>query len=245
MRLNLFENEIISYRENGTPIPIEKLSGIADWNRDYPQQPVDLSTKAGAQFLILFALLYNYGGGGPGRKSEMRKLYPIIYREDVFGSLEYQNFKEGVRKEQIRAVVEFVNSINTSGVDGYLRGWWLNTVASCVDFDTAAIAIIKQMHGLKFDAGRKKKKKTNETVVAHGLTSKAFWVARELHVHGIWENFPEKYCYVPDVGVVGELIKNRFQSPFLHLFLLSEFLHNELSEDGQQITYDWPLMPRR
>jgi hypothetical protein len=106
--------------------------------------------------------------------------------------------------------------------------------------EKAAINILVSIQSIKFDAGRKKKDGTD--IMQHAFTSKAFLIARELHANNIWLDFPLKYCFVPDIKMVQTLARKKFKSQWLHYFLVSEFLYNELYSDARPDCYDWPLL---
>jgi hypothetical protein len=53
-KLNLFDEEIRNYLTKNSNPSLGDISGIAKWNKEYPDKAIDLETKEGAHFLIPF-----------------------------------------------------------------------------------------------------------------------------------------------------------------------------------------------
>lgn len=241
-KLNLFEQEIDKYLSKHSAPHLSDISGIAKWNKDYPDKKVDLTTKEGAIFLFVMAMLYNYGGGGKGRHSQLLKLYPVIYRENFKTTQEFLRLNQ-ILQNQILSILDFLD-IKLAYKDDYLKRWWDSVKKLNNDsIERAAINILIDIQTVKFDSGRKRKDESS--VMQHAFTSKAFLIARELHANNIWPDFPLKYCFVPDIKMVQTLARKKFKSEWLHYFLVSEFLYNELYSEEKPNCYDWPLLEQQ
>jgi len=180
-KLNIFRKLIDNFVKNNKPISLANISMIAQWNSNYPDKHIDLKTRKGAIFLFFMSALFNYGGGGKGKEKELLTYYNEVYRDNI--STKNIKIKNPVRKKMLNNCIKFIDKISNKKTDNILKNWWSYEKKQTKTVTLAALEVIKKLQNIKFDSGRKNK--NGKIIYQYLLTSKAFMITRELHIHKV------------------------------------------------------------
>ena len=233
------EKQLVELRDRwlkeNQPLRLERVSFIAYINQDektWKGIQIDLNTRDGIFTFFSIAALFNFMGGGEGKITTFRKHYAQIIQGD-FSKLapSYQSL--------LRVVEEKVDDLVKRFPNQTLKSWWEHYRET--DLDDKKLAA-RKLFGELFQLTYSRPKKGTRGAAVKIFTSKAFWIARELHANRIWTDFPKEYTCVPDGVAWNRLDEVLETGGHLGLFLLSEQMaeaFNQRKVDGCY-PYDLP-----
>lgn len=140
-------------------------------------------------FFILGALLNDKGGNLVAKAGYIRNRLANLRRHDFSICAESHKLKfEEVLKKLDEKFGKYHSQTRPRNM---LIKWWSETkVENNYDLDKAGYAIVREIYDWSYIG------KTGNVLKI--LPVKSFWIARELKIHGIWPDIPNKYCCIPD-----------------------------------------------
>ncbi len=140
-------------------------------------------------FFFLGTLLNDKGGNLVAKAGYIRNRLQNLKDLDFSICAESHRLKfETVAKELVQ---KFEHLDDPTTPRDMLVKWWLETkIKNENDLDKSGYAIVREIYDWSFSG-----KTGNELKI---LPVKSFWIARELKIHGIWPDIPNKYCCIPD-----------------------------------------------
>jgi hypothetical protein len=184
-------------------------------------------------FFILGTLLNDKGGNLVAKAGYIRNRLENLKRLDFSICAESHRLKfETVSRKLVKKFEQFNDETHPRDM---LVKWWSETkLENDCDLDKAGYAIVREIYDWSYPG------KTGNLLKI--MPVKSFWIARELKIHGIWPDIPNKYCCIPDSIVRKNLFSYVRQN---HLFKGSEkdfnkfFSHFDISRSVSEIVEDF------
>jgi hypothetical protein len=217
------------WKEKNPSLTLQRVSFIAYINQDqkkWKDIQIELDTPNGIFSLFAIAALFNFMGGGNGKVTFFRQHYDTIMKRD------FSTFKPAYRS-LFEVLAQKVDELVGKFPEKTLQGWWQAYQDQAgQDKDLAARRLFGELFSLKCGVGKR---------VVPVFTSKAFWMARELHALGVWSDFPLAYTCVPDSRAWHRLDEVLETKGHLNMFLVSELMARYLNDpDDKYHAYDLP-----
>ena len=185
---------VVECRRKNSSRKVE-LNDVSNWVEKCPEISKTCPTLDSPDgFFLLFCLgsLLSFGGGNyKARVTEIKNKYNALVSRKFDKDNDGWNISQE-RKTRFTSIDTNLKDLSKKfSSEKFLKEWWKTKKdLTKGDLEKAAELMIREIHGWTYQPNRLEKRAL--------FTVKVFWIPRELHANGIWEDFPVEYCCVPD-----------------------------------------------